>query len=97
MNTQEITIGALTLISVGFGILFALKYRELKSYYKAEQKENTNLRDSNIEQQERINVLSKQNTTANNLIKDLLAENKRKTAKLLAKNQEIQELKNIGK
>ena len=83
MNTQEITIGALTLISVGFGILFTLKYRELKSYYKRKC--------------ERHDQLNEQLATANDMIRDLLAEDKRKTAKLLAKNQQIQELKNIGK
>ena len=83
MNTYTITIGALTLISAGFGILFTLKYRELKMYYKRKC--------------ERHDRLNEQLATANDLIRDLLAEDKRKTAKLLAKNQQIQELKNIGK
>ena len=97
MNTYTITIGALALIGTGFSILLTLKYLQLKAYFRTEQAENASLRDSNVEQQERINVLSKKLKTSDNLIVDLLNEDKRKNAKLLAKNQEIQQLKEQAK
>jgi hypothetical protein len=53
--------------------------------------------DSNVEQQERINVLSKELDSKKKFITDLLNEDKRKNAKLLAKNQEIQKLKEQAK
>jgi hypothetical protein len=83
MNTYTITIGALTLISTGFGILFRLKYRQLKTYYKRKC--------------ERHDALNEQLATANDMLRDLFAEDKRKNAKLLAKNQEIQKLKEQAK
>jgi hypothetical protein len=97
MNTYTITIGALTLISTGFSILLTLKYITLKTYFRTEQAENAKLRDSNVEQQERINVLSKELDSKKNFITDLLNEDKRKNAKILAKNQEIQKLKEQAK
>jgi tmRNA-binding protein len=42
---------------------------------------------------ERHDQLNEQLATANDMLKDLFAEDKRKNAKLLAKNQEIQQLK----
>jgi len=83
MNTYTITIGALTLISTGFGILFNVKYNQLKRYYKRKC--------------ERHDALNEQLATANDMLKDLFAEDKRKNAKLLAKNQEIQKLKEQAK
>jgi predicted nuclease with TOPRIM domain len=93
MNTETITIGSLALIGTGFSILLTLKYITLKTYFRTEQSENAKLRDSNVEQQERINVLSKELDSKKKFITDLLQEDKRKNAKLLAKNQEIQQLK----
>jgi hypothetical protein len=95
MNTY--TIGSLALIGTGFSILLTLKYITLKTYYKRQISKNNDLLDSNVEQQERINVLSKKLKTSDNLIVDLLNEDKRKNAKLLAKNQEIQQLKEQAK
>jgi hypothetical protein len=97
MNTYTITIGALALIGTGFSILLTLKYITLKTYYKRQISKNNDLLDSNVEHQERINVLSKKLKTSDNLIVDLLNEDKRKNAKLLAKNQEIQQLKEQAK
>jgi hypothetical protein len=97
MNTYHITIGSLALIGTGFSILLTLKYITLKTYYKRQISKNNDLLDSNVEQQERINVLSKKLKNSDNLIIDLLNEDKRKNAKLLAKNQEIQKLKEQAK
>ena len=97
MNTYTITIGSLALIGTGFSILLTLKYITLKTYFRKEQSENAKLRDSNVEQQERINILSKKLKNSDNLIIDLLNEDKRKNAKLLAKSQEIQQLKEQAK
>ena len=83
MNTYTITIGALTLISTGFGILFNVKYKQLKRYYKRKC--------------ERHDALNEQLATANDMLRDLFAEDKRKNAKLLAKNQENQKLKKTMK
>jgi hypothetical protein len=41
--------------------------------------------------------LNEQLATANDMLRDLFAEDKRKNAKLLAKNQEIQQLKEQAK
>jgi seryl-tRNA synthetase len=79
MNTYTITIGALALIGTGFSILLTLKYLTLKAYYKRKC--------------QRHDALNEQLATANDMLKDLFAEDKRKNAKLLAKNQEIQKLK----
>jgi hypothetical protein len=83
MNTTEITIVALSLISIGFGILQTLKYITLKTYYKGKC--------------QRHDELNEQLATANDMLKDLFAEDKRKNAKILAKNQEIQKLKEQAK
>jgi hypothetical protein len=83
MKTYTITIGALTLISTGFSILLTLKYITLKTYYKRKC--------------ERHDALNEQLATANDMLRDLFAEDKRKNAKLLAKNQEIQQLKEQAK
>jgi hypothetical protein len=97
MNTYTITIGSLALIGTGFSILLTLKYITLKSYYKRQISKNNDLLDSNVEQQERINVLSKELDSKKKFITDLLQEDKRKNAKILAKNQEIQKLKEQAK
>jgi hypothetical protein len=97
MNTYHITIGSLALIGTGFSILLTLKYITLKSYYKRQISKNNDLLDSNVEQQERINVLSKELDSKKKFITDLLQEDKRKNAKILAKNQEIQKLKEQAK
>jgi hypothetical protein len=83
MNTYHITIGSLALIGTGFSILLTLKYITLKTYYKRKC--------------ERYDALNEQLATANDMLKDLFAEDKRKNAKLLAKNQEIQQLKEQAK
>jgi chromosome segregation ATPase len=95
MNTYTITIGALALIGTGTSIALTLKYLQLKAYFRTEQAENTKLRDSNVEQQERINVLSKQLETYKNsdqekTIQKLYAEISDKNAKILRKNKLIQ-------
>ena len=97
MNTYNITIGSLALIGTGFSILLTLKYITLKTYYKRKCQRHDELRDSNVEQQERINVLSKELDSKKKFITDLLNEDKRKNAKLLAKNQEIKQLKEQAK
>jgi hypothetical protein len=97
MNTYHITIGSLALIGTGFSILLTLKYLQLKAYFRTEQAENAKLRDSNVEQQERINVLSKELDSKKKFITDLLNEDKRKNAKLLVMKQEIQQLKEQAK
>ena len=97
MNTYTITIGSLALIGTGFSILLTLKYITLKTYYKRQISKNNSLLDSNVEQQERINVLSRELDSKKKFITDLLQEDKRKNAKLLAKNQEIQKLKEQAK
>jgi uncharacterized membrane protein YgaE (UPF0421/DUF939 family) len=97
MNTYTITIGSLALIGTGFSILLTLKYITLKTYYKRQISKNNDLLDSNVEQQERINVLSKELDSKKKFITDLLQEDKRKNAKILAKNQEIQQLKEQAK
>jgi hypothetical protein len=79
MNTYHITIGALALIGTGFSILLTLKYITLKTYYKRKC--------------QRHDELNEQLATANDMLRDLFAEDKRKNAKILAKNQEIQQLK----
>ena len=83
MNTYTITIGALALIGTGFSILLTLKYITLKTYYKRKC--------------ERYDQLNEQLATANDMLRDLFAEDKRKNAKLLAKNQENQKLKKTMK
>ena len=75
MNTYTITIGALTLISTGFGILFTLKYRELKNYYKRKC--------------ERYDALNEQYSEAQKILKDVLADNNRKSEKFKKKEEQI--------
>jgi hypothetical protein len=79
MNTYTITISSLAIIGTGFSILLTLKYITLKTYYKRKC--------------ERYDQLNEQLATANDMLRDLFAEDKRKNAKLLAKNVEIQKLK----
>jgi len=95
MNTETITIGSLALIGTGFSILLTLKYITLKTYHKRQISKNNNLLDSNVEQQERINVLSKQlekykNSDQEKTIQRLYAEISDKNAKILRKNLLIQ-------
>jgi hypothetical protein len=95
MNTYNITIWALALIGTGFSILLTLKYITLKTYFKRQVSKNNDLLDSNVEQQERINVLSKQlekykNSDQEKTIQKLHSELSEKTAKILRKNKLIQ-------
>ena len=83
MKTETITILSLMVISTGFSILLTLKYLTLKTYYKRKC--------------DRHDQLNEQLATANDMIRDLFEENKRKNAKILAKNQEIQQLKEQAK
>jgi hypothetical protein len=83
MKTETITILSLIVISTGFAILLALKYMQLKTYYKRKC--------------ERHDQLNEQLATANDMLRDMFAEDKRKNAKILAKNQEIQQLKEQAK
>jgi len=83
MKTETITILALIGIMVTFGVTHYFKYKQLKRYYKRKC--------------ERYDALNEQLVTANDMLRDLFAEDKRKNAKLLAKNQEIQKLKEQAK
>jgi hypothetical protein len=94
MNTQLITIGALSLISAGFGILFRLKYRQLKTYYKRKCERHDELNEQHSKLIEDFQEHKKRSET---MLRDLLAENKRKNEKILAKNIEIQQLKEQAK
>jgi hypothetical protein len=75
MNTYTITIGALTLISAGFGILFNVKYNELKTYYKRKCERHDNLNEQHAELQA--------------MFKDVLADNRRKSEKFKKKDEQI--------
>jgi cell division protein FtsB len=86
MKTEAITILALIGVMVTFGVTHYFKYKNLKRYYKREVKKNNELLDSIVEKDERISQLSSQLT-------DMFQEDKRKNAKILAKNVEIQQLK----
>jgi hypothetical protein len=90
MKTETITILALMGVMVTFGVIHYFKYKQLKRYYKRMFKQNNELLDSIVEKDERINQLSNQLT-------DMFQEDKRKNAKILAKNQEIQQLKEQAK
>jgi sensor histidine kinase regulating citrate/malate metabolism len=79
MKTETITILSLIAVMVTFGVIHYFKYKQLKRYYKRKC--------------ERHDALNEQLVTANDMLRDLFAEDKRKNAKLLAKNQEIQKLK----
>jgi hypothetical protein len=75
MNTYTITIGALTLISAGFGILFNIKYNELKTYYKRKCERHDDLNEQHAELQA--------------MFKDVLADNRRKSDKFKKKDEQI--------
>jgi hypothetical protein len=83
MKTETITILALMGVMVTYGVIHYFKYKQLKRYYKRKC--------------ERHDALKEQLATANDMLRDLFAEDKRKNAKLLAKNQEIQKLKEQAK
>jgi cell division protein FtsB len=90
MKTETITILALIGTMVTYGVIHFFKYKQLKRYYKRMVKQNNELMDSIVEKDERISQLSNQLT-------DMFQEDKRKNAKILAKNQEIKKLKEQGK
>ena len=90
MNTETITIGSLALIGTGFSILLTLKYITLKTYYKRKCQRHDELNEQHSKLIEDFQEHKKRSET---MLRDILAENKRKDAKLLAKNQEIQQLK----
>jgi len=75
MNTYTITIGALSLISTGFGTLFVMKYKALKQYYdqKCERYENLNRHYSETK----------------NILKDVLSDNNRKSESVKKKDEQI--------
>jgi len=75
MNNYTITIGALSLISTGFGTLFVMKYKSLKQYYdqKCERYENLNRHYSETK----------------NVLKDVLADNNQKSEKVKKKDEQI--------
>ena len=75
MNTYTITIGALSLISTGFGTLFLFKYKQLKTYYdlKCERYEN----------------LNKHYSETQKVLKDVLSDNNRKSEKVKKKDEQI--------
>ena len=75
MNTYTITIGALSLITVGFGTLFRFKYKTLKQYYELKC--------------ERFDNLYKQYAEAQKILKDVLADNNRKSEKVKKKEEQI--------
>ena len=75
MNNYTITIGALSLISTGFGTLFLTKYKTLKAYYELKS--------------ERFDNLYKQYAEAQKILKDVLADNNRKSEKVKNKDEQI--------
>jgi len=83
MKTETITILSLMAMQTGFSILLTLKYLTLKTYYKRKC--------------ERHDQLNEQLVTANDMLRDMFAEDKRKNEKILAKNIEIQQLKEQAK
>jgi hypothetical protein len=86
MKTETITILSLMGVMVTFGVIHYFKHKQLKRYYKRMVKQNNELLDSIVEKDERISQLSNQLT-------DMFQEDKRKNVKILAKNQQIQQLK----
>jgi cell division protein FtsB len=90
MKTETITILSLMGVMVTYGVIHYFKYKQLKRYYKRMVKQNNDLLDTIVEKDERINQLSSQLT-------DMFREDKRKNAKILAKNLEIQQLKEQAK
>ena len=97
MNTTEIAIGALSLISTGFGILLTLKYITLKTYYKGKCERHDEANETIAELQVRIGSMAKQRNYYNDKVDKLLSEISEKNAKILQKNKEIQHLKNKKK
>ena len=75
MNNYTITIGALSLITVGFGTLFRFKYKTLKQYY--------NLKC------ERYDNLNRHYSETQKIFKDVLADNNRKSEKVKKKEEQI--------
>jgi hypothetical protein len=75
MNNYTITIGALSLISTGFGTLFLTKYKTLKQYYDLKS--------------ERFDNLYKQYAETQKILKDVLADNNRKSEKVKNKDEQI--------
>ena len=75
MNNYTITIGALSLISTGFGILFRFKYKTLKQYYDLKS--------------ERFDNLYKHYSETQKIFKDVLADNNRKSEKVKNKDEQI--------
>jgi len=75
MNNYTITIGALSLISTGFGVLFVTKYKTLKTYYDLKS--------------ERFDNLYKNYSEAQKILKDVLADNNRKSEKVKKKDEQI--------
>jgi cell division protein FtsB len=90
MKIETITILSLMGVMVTFGVTHYFKYKQLKRYYKRMVSKNNELMDSIVEKDERINQLSSQLT-------DMFQEDKRKNAKILAKNIEISQLKEQAK
>ena len=75
MNTYTITIGALSLITVGFGTLFRFKYKTLKQYYELKT--------------ERYDNLNRHYSETQKVLKDVLADNNRKSEKVKKKDEQI--------
>ena len=75
MNNYTITIGALSLISTGFGVLFLFKYKQLKAYYDLKS--------------ERFDNLYKHYSETQKVLKDVLADNNRKSEKVKNKDEQI--------
>ena len=75
MNNYTITIGALSLISTGFGVLFLFKYKQLKAYYDLKS--------------ERFDNLYKHYSETQKVLKDVLADNNRKSEKVKKKDEQI--------
>jgi hypothetical protein len=75
MNTYTITIGALSLITVGFGTLFRFKYKTLKQYYDLKCERHDDLNEQHAELQA--------------MFKDVLADNRRKSEKFKKKDEQI--------
>jgi hypothetical protein len=90
MKTETITILSLMGVMVAYGVIHYFKHKQLKRYYKRMLSKNNELMDTIVEKDERINQLSSQLT-------DMFQEDKRKNQKILAKNQEIQKLKEQSK
>ena len=90
MKIETITILSLMGVMVAYGVIHYLKHKQLKRYYKRMVSKNNELMDTIVEKDERINQLSSQLT-------DMFQEDKRKNAKILAKNVEIQQLKEQAK